>query len=101
MRAVILAAVLAASPAYADLVLNDPAGLRVVLQNSPCEIPSVVEVLSKRWPGTTPKRAVVDVRGQVVRACWVPDEDGDYAVMDENGGGGVLYSKAFRRTPEA
>lgn len=90
---------LVAGSAVADLVYKDGA-LYVRLHNAPCTVPGAADHL-KPHTSATPQSATVEIRGKAFRACWAPDADGDYVIVDEAGGGGILFGRFFKETPGA
>jgi hypothetical protein len=46
--------------------------------------------------GDEPKAATVNFRGQMLEACYVVDEDGDYALVDKRGAGGFIPGKQIQ-----
>lgn len=96
MRALVIAALMVAGPSHAAGAFERD-GVRIDFADSPCTLPVISEALAKAIGGT-PRHARVDIRGRVLVACYVVDEDGDYLLVDELGAGGYVEGKTVKET---
>jgi hypothetical protein len=94
MRSLIIAALLAAGSAHADLVSKGDNAKLVLFENKPCDLPELMvgvppEMIDQVHSG------YVESDGRVIRLCWT--RNGDIGLIrDENGDGGMVNLAAFK-----
>jgi hypothetical protein len=98
MRALIVAALLAAGPASADLVYKGD-GANIRLMDTPCN-DRVKRLILAEWQDRF-KAGLAIINGRALRVCWVEDSPGSLVLIDEDGDGGRLPKEAFKDEPGA
>jgi hypothetical protein len=99
MKLLLIAAALAAGPAFADDFVYKDESVTIRLMDKPCARPSLATALSTVSPGEA-KAAAVRADGKDLIACWtVVAQLGAVAVVDEQGMGGFIPMDEFKRVP--
>lgn len=94
MRHLICAALLAASPAMADMVLRTPVGDELRLTEEACTNAAVLGNLKPEWRDKF-KRARAVVGGTVFEACYIDTMQGAYYIAFSDGDQSTLPITAF------
>jgi hypothetical protein len=96
MRALVIAALMVAGPAFADAEFR--AGTTIVrLQEAPCTHPLVLALMN---PAMRDKAMAgyLSIDGRMVQFCWVTDGQSVH-ILDEEGDGGTIPAAAFKPAP--
>jgi hypothetical protein len=92
MKKLLLAALLVAAPAMADLVASSGAN-ELRLLNADCTNPAILAELKPEFHPLF-KKAQATIGGKVIPACWIDTMEGAYFVKFE-GGAGLYPIEAF------
>jgi hypothetical protein len=97
MKKLLIAAMFAASPAFADLVArNGKNELR--LMDMPCVHGGILGQLKEEWRPKF-KKAMATVQGKTHYACWIDTGDGAYYTIWEDGTGAAYPVEGFVDEP--
>lgn len=93
MRRLIIAALLAAGPAMADMVASNGAGDELRLFDRPCTIAAILAGIKPEFHSKFQAGQAL-IGGKVIRLCYIDTQEGSYFVVPEGseGGGGIVYS---------
>ncbi len=73
------------------------------LQQGPCVVPELLQIMELVGAETTPKAMAVTKEtsegSEHRRGCWALDEDGNVLAADEKGGGARIPMSAFKPQP--
>ena len=98
MKRLLIAAILAVGPAYADLIATNSGGDELRLMHSPCTHGGVLGHLDKD-KRVQFKKAQSWVQGKLLYACWIDTGDGAYWVVYEDGEGKPYSITSFIDKP--
>jgi hypothetical protein len=90
MKRILLAAILAAGPAMADMVASNGAGDELRLFDRPCAIESIRARINPEYVDKF-QAAQAIVGGKVIRACYIDTGEGFYYLMPEGAEQGIAY----------
>jgi hypothetical protein len=94
MRALLLALCLLSGSAWADKLFTD-GPLSIRFHETACVVPLAAATLAGQTR-STPHALTITLKGRSMRGCWALDNDKDYIVVDEQGGGGSIYARAVK-----
>lgn len=96
MRALVLAALVAASPAIAGPKINQaPNGDYIRIYDSPCVHAGTLALLQEEDRKYFKKVDIV-FGGKRVYGCWAEDVDGDVFILFEDGSRNGFYMEGFK-----
>ena len=98
MKKLLIAALLAAGPAMADLVATNSGGDELRLMNSPCVHGGILGHLKEEYRPKF-KKAQAWIGGKMHYACWIDTNEGAYFVMWESGEGSAFPVTSFIDQP--
>jgi hypothetical protein len=84
MKKLLIAALLAAGPAMADLVATNKGGDELRLMPGRCVHGGILGHLAEEWRPKF-KKGQAWIGGKLHFVCWIDTGDGDYFVMGESG----------------
>jgi hypothetical protein len=103
MKRLLIAALIAAGPAFAgdDMLYKDD-NVTVRLRSEPCATASMQAVLAQVQPEPAAKVAEVIFQGRSIAACWMAhQESGNVVLIDADGDAGMIPMAQFKRVPGA
>ena len=99
MKRLLLAALLAAGPAMADLVAKSGDN-ELRLLNTPCVNSAVLAHIRDEWRDKF-KAATAQLGANYFNACWIDTEQGAYFIVYSDGDQNVIPVRAFIDQPGA